>query len=149
MALYATMLLSIVNVIAENELISYDLDEHGISPEPRTNPAMAVDNIRNLIYLFGGRSKCCFLNDLWVYDLDKLVWGLIYAQSNCPGKKYLEPRSNSQGFFRSKTHEFCIYSGNSDEYVFSDLWCFSGSMHSWKKLSILKKKSHLLQKHGI
>ncbi|OMJ70784.1 hypothetical protein SteCoe_31154 [Stentor coeruleus] len=141
MSLSFAMLLSIVCVNTENILFSYDVAEHGISPEPRSNPAMAVDSLGNFLYLFGGRSKCCFLDDLWTFDLSKLVWSLIYAQSNCP-----EPRSNSQSFFRSKTQEFCIYSGNSDEFSFSDLWCFSTHMHSWNKINHFEKKISLIAK---
>lgn len=122
-------------IFAENILNSTDVFDNGISPEPRINPSLAVDFLGKFLFLFGGRSKAGFLNDLWTFDLEKSFWSLIYAQSNSPGKKYLEPRSNSKSFFRGKTREFCIYSGSSDEYIFSDFWCFSTSLYIWNKIN--------------
>ncbi|OMJ70795.1 hypothetical protein SteCoe_31167 [Stentor coeruleus] len=134
MNIYSALLLFTIGVYCESIIPSIDLSENGISPEPRTNPTMVVDPVGNVIYLFGGRSKCCFLNDLWSFDLNRLIWKIIYSQSDLPGKGYLEPRSHSGSYFRSKTKEFCIYSGWSDVYNFSDLWCLSTLTYDWNKI---------------
>ncbi|OMJ67662.1 hypothetical protein SteCoe_35105 [Stentor coeruleus] len=128
MAFLLTLFLCITKVFAEEALISIDLFKNGVSPEPRTNPSISVDPIGKNLYLFGGRSKSHYLNDLWSFDLENLVWNLIYAISQSP-----EPRSNSKSFFRSRTQEFCIYLGNSDESIFFDFWCFSTILRIWQK----------------
>ncbi|OMJ74749.1 hypothetical protein SteCoe_26261 [Stentor coeruleus] len=129
MAFLIPLCLCLFEVLTENILTSIDLPNNGISPEPRTNPSIATDSLGNFIYLFGGRNKHYFLNDLWVFDIRKSIWSIIYAQSAWP-----EPRSNSGSFFRTKTKEFCIYSGYSDAYPFSDLWCFSTTLNIWSKI---------------
>ncbi|OMJ74748.1 hypothetical protein SteCoe_26260 [Stentor coeruleus] len=130
MALLLTVLLCISKVLAEKNLLSFDIFEEGVSPEARTNSALSIDSKRNILYLFGGRSKSCFLNDLWSFDLQKSIWSLIYPQSEIP-----EPRSNAGSFFRSKTQEFCIFSGLSDISALFDIWCFSPELHSWNKFN--------------
>lgn len=141
MVLLSCLLLTLVMIYAENIIHSIDLTENGVTPEPRANPTLAVNPVGKLIYLFGGQSKCCFLNDLWTFDLEKNIWNIIYAQSDLPGKEYLEPRKNSGSFYRGKTQEFCIYSGSSDLYIFFDLWCFSTSLYAW---SIINYPSTIL-----
>lgn len=133
MVFLLTLFLGTARVIAEETLVSIDLFNNQIAPEPRTNSAMALDSKRSILYLFGGFSRNCYLNDLWSFDLEKLVWSIIYAISDSPGIIQLEPRSNSGSFFRSKTQEFCIYLGNSDINTFFDIWCFSTFLHVWKK----------------
>lgn len=69
----------IARAVAGETLISIDLLKNGISPEPRTNPSMAVDSIGKILNLFGGRNQSSFLNDLWsflIFNPDNMKYGL-------------------------------------------------------------------------
>ncbi|OMJ87398.1 hypothetical protein SteCoe_10906 [Stentor coeruleus] len=129
MVIFAVLYVNFICVHSGTIFSSIDIPLNGISPEPRTSSSLAVDSSGDKIYLFGGQSKRGFLNDLWIFSIKTSVWSLIYAQSYSPS-----PRSNSGGFFRKKTQEFCIFGGKSDISTFYDLWCFSLFDSGWDKI---------------
>ncbi|OMJ65004.1 hypothetical protein SteCoe_39907 [Stentor coeruleus] len=132
MVIFGVLCLNFIYVHSENFFSSTDIYANGISPEPRTNPSLAVDSSGKILYLFGGHSKYNFLNDLWTFNLETLMWNFVYAQDNSPSNIKIGPRSNSVSFFRKKTQEFCIFGGKSDISMLNDFWCFSLLFTSWR-----------------
>lgn len=51
--------------------------ENPIRPKPRSQAAYAFDEIRQLIYMFGGNDDTTELNDFWVFDVAKSEWSTI------------------------------------------------------------------------
>lgn len=108
-----------------------EINPEGIGPTPRDSASIAFSSKNNIFYVFGGKSKT-ELDDLWMFDMNFMQWKVIYPNSPSPRKKYLESRSKAGGFYYDEQDEFCIYGGNSEKFVFNDLWCFNTKYRMWK-----------------
>lgn len=120
------------NILVLSLIPIFNLPSSGISPEVRQDATIAFDPINSLLFIFGGRQKSKYFNDLWAFSLSNLTWSLIYAQSEEPCTKYLGPRSHSSGFFRIQSEEFCIFGGKTQYYDMSELWCYTRKSLKWE-----------------
>lgn len=98
------------------------LDSDGDKPTRRGGHAMCIDEIRGLVYLFGGWDGQKSLDDFWVYDIAQDTWRMLSLatsrEKNGPG-----PRSCHKMAFDSSTGYIYLLGrlGEGDEIPHSDI----------------------------
>lgn len=102
--------------------------ETAVSPSARIIPAMAFDEKRNVVVLFGGdRMRSTPTNDTWEYDGRN--WKRIET-ANSP-----EARYGHRMIFDKKRGKMLMFGGyDKKENLFGDTWEFDGK--NWKKLDV-------------
>lgn len=117
--------------------------QEGTFPQARHAGSMVVDSFTQQLYLFGGVNDDGFfnsLNDLWVFDLNSLLWTWIAGSNaiNARGRYgtmgVSSPLNNppSRGWnmfaFHNETRQIILYGGAKAGVAFyADLWSYSVS----------------------
>lgn len=109
----------------EYDGVSWTKVETLISPSPRSGHAMAYDEKRGLVVLFGGSLEgSSSLNDTWEYD--GVSWQLRIDLSNSPAK-----RVDATMSYDPRTETILLFGGYSG-FLTNDLWGYDGL--TWTKI---------------
>ena len=116
-----------------NETWLYDVSENtwtkrepATSPPPRRLHDLAYDPVNNKVVLFGGYNESSYLNDTWVYDVDKNEWTEINTTSDPPLKGY-----HSMVWDRD-INRVVLYGGYPYD---SKVWLFNTFTNTWTSIS--------------
>mmetsp|Transcript_4480 Transcript_4480/g.8650 ORF Transcript_4480/g.8650 Transcript_4480/m.8650 type:complete len:170 (-) Transcript_4480:143-652(-) len=103
----------------------------GNPPQIRQLLRITIDQIRNLLYLYGGSTEGgVYLDDLWRYNLTAASWQHIVPHS------LTKPRARiSCGFFvDSKANALYVFGGEAKVGYLNDLWRFDIGQLRWTEL---------------
>jgi hypothetical protein len=88
-------------------------------PTPRNSPALAYDEARHQIVMFGGDTReTGALGDTWVYD------GIAWRQVGTSGPP---PRTTHQMVYDSRRQRIVLFGGSSGQQMFGDTWEWDGN----------------------
>ncbi|MBI4726632.1 hypothetical protein HY768_05335 [candidate division TA06 bacterium] len=116
------------------------LSATGDIPCPRRNQGTAYDYIHHKMFIFGGDSVGneypgvggVSLNDIYALDLDSLKWTNVTPADGLP-----ERRRAPVAIYDPKANKMLNYGGwlgDSDRYLFNDLWAFDCTALQWQRL---------------
>ena len=88
------------------------------SPLARTFFAMAYDEKRGVVVLFGGQGEYAFLQDTWEWDGQN--WTQRYPATSPPH------RANHQLLYDPQREKVVLYGGYNEERYFNDAWEWDG-----------------------
>ena len=96
-------------------------------PMPRNSPAVAYDEARHQIVMFGGDTRDTgALGDTWVYD--GIAWRQV-ATSGPPA------RSTHQMVYDSRRQRIVLFGGSSGQQMFGDTWEWDGQQWTQRSTS--------------
>ncbi len=108
-------------------------------PIRRGGHAMAIDEERMILYLFGGWSGSAEMNDLWSYDINCLKWKLLSSEdNNAPS-----PRSCTRMVYDGVNNRLLIYGklGHSHEINYDrTLYEYNINTQEWNPINIFRQK---------
>ena len=94
-------------------------------PPPRYSFALAFDEARGVLVMFGGSNRGTFMNDTWEWD------GVKWEMKNQQGPS---PRNSPSMVYNSKRKTIILFGGDAgswnDKKSFGDTWEWNGS--EWK-----------------
>jgi len=105
-----------------------------ISPPGRVEAGMAYDEIRNVIFLFGGKNSSGVLGDFWEFDGSN--WRQLCSVCNPAG------RYSHVIFYDPGREQIVVYGGSDDEKALAGTWAWNGD--SWYGLSFSTSHPALL-----
>jgi hypothetical protein len=94
------------------------------SPLARDSHAMAYDDARQRIVLFGGHHEFVYLNDTWLWD------GTNWTQSlpaNSPPERYFPAMA-----YDSARQQTVLFGGAGQGYYYNDTWISDQYTYVWK-----------------
>jgi hypothetical protein len=98
--------------------------EDSNGPEGRSRHAMVYDSKRNVLVLFGGKTKKKALGDTWEWDGAK--WTSF-------GTSKVNPREGHAMVYDVESGVVLLFGGRNGSKFYNDLWSWDG--FSWKRLS--------------
>ncbi|OHS97412.1 hypothetical protein TRFO_09386 [Tritrichomonas foetus] len=106
-------------------------------PEPRCMHTMCTDPKKNKIYIFGGKNRAKYFNDLYSLDLTTLSWTLLISKNSI----YPTPRIGHTSLFISSN--LYIF-GGVDQYFhyYDDFYEYDFSLREWNVITDNQKKNH-------
>jgi hypothetical protein len=108
------------------------LSPSGTTPPVRLGAFAAYDPARNAFVIFGGLGAEWY-NDLWLLNLDSVVWHHLTPSGNVPGQRF-----DAASFYHAPTGRMCIFGGRGIGVTYNDLWALDltpGGEH-WTQLTV-------------
>jgi len=101
-----------------------------VTPSPRYNATVVVDDIGRNLLVFGGRGDSGNLNELWSFNLDSRLWSNITpTATNQPAKRFAH-----NAVFDPQSRTMLIWSGQGAGF-YNDLWAFDVDAGSWREIA--------------
>jgi hypothetical protein len=107
------------------------LTPSGTTPPARLAAFAAYAPARNAFVIFGGLGADWY-NDLWLLNLDSMVWHQLTPSGSVPGQRF-----DAASFFQVSTGRMLIFGGRGLGVTYNDLWALDltpGSEH-WTQLT--------------
>jgi len=103
----------------------------GTTPPVRLGAFAAYDPARNAFVIFGGLGAEWY-HDLWLLNLDSVVWHHLTPSGNVPGQRF-----NAASFYHAPTGRMCIFGGRGIGVTYNDLWALdlTPGNERWAQLS--------------
>jgi hypothetical protein len=100
-------------------------------PDPRSYFAMAYDQRRDRVVVFGGSGTLGALGDTWAYDLESDTWTRLARGGP-------EARAYTTMAYDSGSDRMILFGGvtQPSEEPFGDTWAFDLGAHAWTELDI-------------